>query len=283
MKNLVLFFIFCIISLSNGEQNLIGIFENNTSSYNSDKQEAYILHQDSIFNHLFSIKYTYKWNNFRDRRIYTLITNHMDTSYQYNFPLRTNRRSMDVQNHLSKIGQLNKQRISRDLRLGYFYLKEVLQIDDHKYLGIFVDYCGHESIPYAYGQLILKDNYYILTKFYKRMDSAGIGSISYEKPVNLGNNGFYLVGHKFCEGYESLTLNYFLNDEINETYILEECFPSDDDDPHTEKLEYCYIPEKHFIYIKKFEKNLNNNDPWNLLNQTKYNLIQLIENIKKSL
>ena len=157
-----------------------------------------------------------------------------------------------------------------------------MPIDSTNFIGIFIDYYGFESIYYAYCKIKLIEDYYILDNFYTNLDITGIGSFKYEKVINLNNNEFYIISHESGEGIESIALHYFPYNFHNKTYTLEKCFPSSEDEPHDEKLEYKYDYENGTIYIEKYEIERDKEKEWRILSQKKTNLIDIIKKLRES-
>lgn len=237
-----------------------------------------INYEDSLFNYLFVINYYDRLNDQNKSKNLTLIENAVDTSFFFNFQLRTNKFSRKIQKFAKEIKlHSTKKYVARRL----FYLEDVKSINDSLYLGIFIEYFGFERICYAYGQMKISNGDYLIERLYSRLDVTGIGAIKYDMPKILDNSGFYIVGDNQGEGHQSVAIHYFPNDFNNKTSVLEKCSPSAEANPHNERLVYTVDYEKNTIEIKKYEIDTDKEKNWRFIFEKEYSIIDILANGQK--
>lgn len=234
--------------------------------------------EEQMFNYLFVIRYYDYFDMPDSSRNLTLVKNNIDTSFYFNFPLRTNKFSSEVEKY-AKVNKLQDRH--NNITKSLFYLKEVKSIDDTMYLGIFVEYFGFERICYAYGRMKIFDDKYNIDNLYSKLDVIGIGSITYDKLVKLNTSDFYMVGDSKGEAYQSIAIHYFPKDLKNKTYKLAKCIPSAEGEPHDERLDYSVDYKNNTIEINKYEIDNNKEDVWRLVFSKTYNILEIIKKGQK--
>lgn len=213
----------------------------------------YIFNKNEIFNQLFTINFYDNREKHNVRKNLTLVNNTIDTSYSFDSPLRNIHISNNlIADYLRNIGKLRNNRNITGISNGHFYLTKLIPVDSTNFIGVYVEYFGFERICYVFGSIKLVDNNYHLGSLYKKIETAGIGSISFERAFNLGGNNYYIISHNSGEGYEGIAINYFPNNFKNSKHILESCVHGDFDSRYDENIEYQYNYDKEYIVIKKY-------------------------------
>ena len=234
---------------------------------------------DPMFKKLFILTFYDNYRKFEKDKDLTLVINQVDTSINFNFQLKENRFSNEVE----KFHKDNKSLFSRinNVTSSAFYLKEIKLIEDNYYLGIFAEYFGFERILYGYGKLILKDKILKIVNLYYSLERTSIGSITFDLIIKLDNESYCILGDKNGEGYQNISLYYFPKNYRNKTYILDKCEPSSEANPHGEKLEYSVDYKNNHITIKKLEIDRDKEIQWRKISENRYNIFDIAKQLKR--
>jgi hypothetical protein len=238
--------------------------------------------KDTIYNHLFSIKYYDGNDREKDRKNLSIVNKNIDTSYLFSGPIKYSPFYQEVEPYLKLTGIIKPSRNRPKIRNGFFSFSEAIQIDNNKMLGVFTEFFGFERIFYAYSILELKDNMYKFGPLFKNLDITGIGSFKYESVYKLTGNEFYVIAQNIGEEHHSIALHYFPADFNNKIYLLEYCAPTGGISHRDEKLVFDYSYENQIIKIDKLEIDPKKDTDWRIVFSKEYLLPDLIQELKSS-